>query len=85
MYCLEWWLYEIAGLLSGIISEVELGAQSIIYELAAIAYVVIPLHYFFSCSWGFSLPLNNFALFTLLEAYTPQTPKSIHWLWFYPQ
>uniref|UniRef100_G3QBJ6 Multidrug and toxin extrusion protein n=1 Tax=Gasterosteus aculeatus aculeatus TaxID=481459 RepID=G3QBJ6_GASAC len=39
MLCLEWWLYEIAGFLAGVISEVELGAQSIIYEMAAIAYM----------------------------------------------
>ncbi|KAM9846399.1 multidrug and toxin extrusion protein 1-like [Aulostomus maculatus] len=39
MHCLEWWLYEIAGFLAGAISEVELGAQSIVYELAAIAYM----------------------------------------------
>ncbi|XP_037604792.1 multidrug and toxin extrusion protein 1-like [Sebastes umbrosus] len=39
MLCLEWWLYEIAGFLAGIISEVELGAQSIVYEMAAIAYM----------------------------------------------
>uniref|UniRef100_A0A3Q3FJX6 Multidrug and toxin extrusion protein n=1 Tax=Labrus bergylta TaxID=56723 RepID=A0A3Q3FJX6_9LABR len=39
MYCLEWWLYEIAGFLAGLISEVELGAQSIVYEVAAIAYM----------------------------------------------
>ncbi|KAM7398046.1 hypothetical protein PAMA_006082 [Pampus argenteus] len=39
MHCLEWWLYEIAGFLAGMISEVELGAQSIVYELAAIAYM----------------------------------------------
>ncbi|XP_059207193.1 multidrug and toxin extrusion protein 1-like [Centropristis striata] len=39
MHCLEWWLYEIAGFLAGIISEVELGAQSIVYQLAAIAYM----------------------------------------------
>ncbi|XP_071316836.1 multidrug and toxin extrusion protein 1-like isoform X2 [Trachinotus anak] len=39
MHCLEWWLYEIAGFLAGIISEVELGAHSIVYELAAIAYM----------------------------------------------
>uniref|UniRef100_A0A665XBQ5 Multidrug and toxin extrusion protein n=1 Tax=Echeneis naucrates TaxID=173247 RepID=A0A665XBQ5_ECHNA len=39
MHCLEWWLYEIAGFLAGIVSEVELGAQSIVYELAAIAYM----------------------------------------------
>uniref|UniRef100_A0A3Q1D0V1 Multidrug and toxin extrusion protein n=1 Tax=Amphiprion ocellaris TaxID=80972 RepID=A0A3Q1D0V1_AMPOC len=39
MYCLEWWLYEIAGFLAGIISETELGAQSVVYQLAAIAYM----------------------------------------------
>ncbi|KAJ4929628.1 hypothetical protein JOQ06_018651 [Pogonophryne albipinna] len=39
MLCLEWWLYEIAGFLAGIISEVELGAQSIVYQLAAIVYM----------------------------------------------
>ncbi|XP_040908150.1 multidrug and toxin extrusion protein 1-like [Toxotes jaculatrix] len=39
MMCLEWWLYEIAGFLAGIISEVELGAHSIIYEVAVIAYM----------------------------------------------
>ncbi|XP_038563369.1 multidrug and toxin extrusion protein 1-like isoform X1 [Micropterus salmoides] len=39
MYCLEWWLYEIAGFLAGIISEVELGAHSIVYEVAAIAFM----------------------------------------------
>ncbi|XP_036974787.1 multidrug and toxin extrusion protein 1-like isoform X1 [Acanthopagrus latus] len=38
MHCLEWWLYEIAAFLAGIISEVELGAQSVVYQLAAIAY-----------------------------------------------
>lgn len=40
MNCLEWWLYEIAGFLAGIISEVELGAQSVAYELAAVSYTV---------------------------------------------
>ncbi|XP_010788226.1 multidrug and toxin extrusion protein 1 [Notothenia coriiceps] len=39
MLCLEWWLYEIAGFLAGMISEVELGAQSIVYQLAAIVYM----------------------------------------------
>uniref|UniRef100_A0A3Q1H8V1 Multidrug and toxin extrusion protein n=1 Tax=Acanthochromis polyacanthus TaxID=80966 RepID=A0A3Q1H8V1_9TELE len=39
MYCLEWWLYEIAGFLAGIISETELGAQSVVYQLAAVAYM----------------------------------------------
>lgn len=40
MNCLEWWLYEIAGFLAGIVSEVELGAQSVAYELAAVNYTV---------------------------------------------
>ncbi|XP_019108674.2 multidrug and toxin extrusion protein 1 isoform X1 [Larimichthys crocea] len=39
MHCLEWWLYEIVGFLAGIISEVELGAQSVVYNLAAIVYM----------------------------------------------
>ncbi|TRZ03382.1 hypothetical protein DNTS_008646 [Danionella cerebrum] len=34
MLCVEWWTYEI-----GLISEAELGAQSVIYELATIAYM----------------------------------------------
>lgn len=40
MNCLEWWLYEITGFLAGIISELELGAQSVVYQLAALAYMV---------------------------------------------
>lgn len=40
MNCLEWWLYEITGFLAGIISELELGAQSVVYQLAALAYTV---------------------------------------------
>uniref|UniRef100_A0A8C2WQ51 Multidrug and toxin extrusion protein n=1 Tax=Cyclopterus lumpus TaxID=8103 RepID=A0A8C2WQ51_CYCLU len=39
MLCLEWWLFEIGGFLAGVISEVELGAQSIVYELTVIAYM----------------------------------------------
>ncbi|XP_068590805.1 multidrug and toxin extrusion protein 1-like isoform X1 [Cebidichthys violaceus] len=39
MLCLEWWMFEIGGFLAGVISEVELGAQSIAYELAVIAYM----------------------------------------------
>ncbi|KAM4603932.1 multidrug and toxin extrusion protein 1-like [Polymixia lowei] len=39
MLCLEWWMFEIGGFLAGLISEVELGAQSIVYELATIAYM----------------------------------------------
>lgn len=48
MLCLEWWMFEIGGFLSGVISETELAAQSIIYQMAVIAYMVQskanPLH-----------------------------------------
>ncbi|XP_067232652.1 solute carrier family 47 member 2, tandem duplicate 2 [Chanodichthys erythropterus] len=36
MLCVDWWTFEIGGFLAGLISEVELGAQSVIYELASI-------------------------------------------------
>ncbi|XP_047433694.1 multidrug and toxin extrusion protein 1-like [Mugil cephalus] len=39
MLCLEWWMFEIGGFLAGIISEAELGAQSVTYELAVVAYM----------------------------------------------
>ncbi|XP_056136489.1 multidrug and toxin extrusion protein 1-like [Lampris incognitus] len=39
MLCLEWWMFEVGGFLAGVISEVELGAQSIVYELATTAYM----------------------------------------------
>ncbi|KAM9314779.1 multidrug and toxin extrusion protein 1-like [Pholidichthys leucotaenia] len=39
MLCLEWWLFEVGGFLAGVISEAELGAQSVIYELLVIAYM----------------------------------------------
>ncbi|XP_039549705.1 multidrug and toxin extrusion protein 1 isoform X2 [Pimephales promelas] len=39
MLCVEWWTYEIGGFLAGLISEAELGAQSIVYEVATIAYM----------------------------------------------
>ncbi|XP_059187821.1 multidrug and toxin extrusion protein 1 [Centropristis striata] len=39
MLCVEWWTYEIGSFLAGLISEVELGAQSVVYELANIAYM----------------------------------------------
>ncbi|XP_058857354.1 multidrug and toxin extrusion protein 1-like [Acipenser ruthenus] len=40
MLCIECWTYEIGGFLAGLISEVELGAQSVFYELAYIIYMV---------------------------------------------
>ncbi|XP_051732589.1 solute carrier family 47 member 2, tandem duplicate 2 [Ctenopharyngodon idella] len=36
MLCVDWWTFEIGGFLAGLINEVELGAQSVIYELASI-------------------------------------------------
>uniref|UniRef100_A0AAQ6AFD0 Multidrug and toxin extrusion protein n=1 Tax=Amphiprion ocellaris TaxID=80972 RepID=A0AAQ6AFD0_AMPOC len=39
MLCAEWWLFEIGGFLAGVISEAELGAQSVIYQLTVIAYM----------------------------------------------
>lgn len=39
MLCVEWWTYEIGGFLAGLISEVELGAQAVVYELANVAYI----------------------------------------------
>uniref|UniRef100_A0A3Q4GVK5 Multidrug and toxin extrusion protein n=1 Tax=Neolamprologus brichardi TaxID=32507 RepID=A0A3Q4GVK5_NEOBR len=38
MYCLEWWLYEIAGFLAGVISETELAAQSVVYEVMIVVF-----------------------------------------------
>ncbi|XP_053363546.1 multidrug and toxin extrusion protein 1 [Clarias gariepinus] len=35
----EWWTYELGAFLAGLISEVELGSQSVTYELANIAYM----------------------------------------------
>ncbi|XP_070761645.1 multidrug and toxin extrusion protein 1 [Enoplosus armatus] len=39
MMCVEWWTYEIGSFLAGLINEVELGAQSVVYELANVAYM----------------------------------------------
>ncbi|KAM9006444.1 multidrug and toxin extrusion protein 1 isoform X1 [Sarcophilus harrisii] len=40
MLCIEWWAYEIGSFLSGTISMVELGAQSVVYELATVVYMI---------------------------------------------
>ncbi|KAI5269597.1 multidrug and toxin extrusion protein 1 [Manis pentadactyla] len=40
MLCIEWWAYEIGSFLSGTLGTVELGAQSIVYELATIVYMI---------------------------------------------
>ncbi|CAI9584845.1 unnamed protein product [Staurois parvus] len=39
MVCIEWWTYEIGSFLVGLISVVELGAQSVIYQVT-IAYMI---------------------------------------------
>ncbi|KAM9349927.1 multidrug and toxin extrusion protein 1-like [Symphorus nematophorus] len=39
MLCLEWWTFEIGGVFAGVISEVELGAQSIVHQMVTIAYL----------------------------------------------
>ncbi|XP_042353453.1 multidrug and toxin extrusion protein 1-like [Plectropomus leopardus] len=39
MLCLEWWTFEIGGLLAGVISEVELGAQSVVHQLVTITFM----------------------------------------------
>ncbi|XP_056139645.1 multidrug and toxin extrusion protein 1 [Lampris incognitus] len=39
MLCVEWWTYEIGSFLAGLISEVELGAQAVVFELTSIAYM----------------------------------------------
>nr|XP_057936412.1 multidrug and toxin extrusion protein 1 [Doryrhamphus excisus]XP_057936413.1 multidrug and toxin extrusion protein 1 [Doryrhamphus excisus] len=39
MLCVEWWTFEIGSFLAGLISEVELGAQSIVYELSNVAFM----------------------------------------------
>uniref|UniRef100_G3VW09 Multidrug and toxin extrusion protein n=1 Tax=Sarcophilus harrisii TaxID=9305 RepID=G3VW09_SARHA len=40
MICIEWWAYEIGSLLIGLLSVVELSAQSIIYEVSTIMYMI---------------------------------------------
>ena len=47
MLCLTWWTFEIGGLLAGVISEVELGAQSVVYQIYNIAYSVILIQFTF--------------------------------------
>ncbi|XP_058270036.1 multidrug and toxin extrusion protein 1 isoform X3 [Hemibagrus wyckioides] len=39
MLCAEWWTYELGAFLAGLISDVELGAQSVTFALANIAYM----------------------------------------------
>lgn len=58
MLCLEWWVVEVGGFLAGVISEAELGAQSITYELAILAYMVTPLSFACMLTWRYILELH---------------------------
>ncbi|XP_053130694.1 multidrug and toxin extrusion protein 1 isoform X3 [Hemicordylus capensis] len=40
MTCIEWWTFEIGSFLIGLLSVLELSVQSIIYEVATIAYMI---------------------------------------------
>ncbi|XP_034044604.1 multidrug and toxin extrusion protein 1-like [Thalassophryne amazonica] len=40
MLCLEWWIFELGGFLSGLISEAEVGAQSISCQISFIIYMI---------------------------------------------
>ncbi|XP_078536020.1 multidrug and toxin extrusion protein 1-like isoform X2 [Lissotriton helveticus] len=38
--CFEWWIYEIGNLVAGLISVTELGAQSVMYQICTVAYML---------------------------------------------
>ncbi|KAK7929683.1 hypothetical protein WMY93_006078 [Mugilogobius chulae] len=40
MLCLEWWMFEIGSFLAGLISEVELGSQSVVYQISMILFSI---------------------------------------------
>lgn len=40
MVCLEWWCFEIGTILSGTLDTFELGAQSILFQMEGITYMV---------------------------------------------
>ncbi|XP_029142388.1 multidrug and toxin extrusion protein 1-like [Protobothrops mucrosquamatus] len=40
MICIEWWTFEIGSFLIGLLSVLDLSAQSIIYEIATVAYMI---------------------------------------------
>ncbi|XP_078278363.1 multidrug and toxin extrusion protein 1-like [Rhinoraja longicauda] len=44
MICFEWWSYEIGIFLAGLIDEVELGAQCVVYQILTAGYM-LPLGY----------------------------------------
>ncbi|XP_057700553.1 multidrug and toxin extrusion protein 1-like [Corythoichthys intestinalis] len=40
MFCMEWWAFEVGGFLASYISEVELGAQSVMYQLTVVSFMI---------------------------------------------
>ncbi|XP_067866728.1 multidrug and toxin extrusion protein 1-like [Heterodontus francisci] len=40
MLCIEWWMFDIGTFLAGLINEVQLGAQSIIYQIINTVYMI---------------------------------------------
>ncbi|XP_038670509.1 multidrug and toxin extrusion protein 1-like isoform X2 [Scyliorhinus canicula] len=66
MLCIEWWTYEIGIILAGLIDEVELGAQAIIFQVVSTAYM-IPL--------GFSIAVG-ISVGNALGAGDPQQAKT---------
>ncbi|XP_040298047.1 multidrug and toxin extrusion protein 1-like [Bufo bufo] len=49
MLCIEWWAFEVGIILSGVLSMEDLGAQTIIYQMATIVFMV-PLGYSIAAS-----------------------------------
>ncbi|KAK5858506.1 hypothetical protein PBY51_002639 [Eleginops maclovinus] len=39
MVCFEWWVWEVGGLLAGVLGEVDLAAQHVMVEIGAIAFM----------------------------------------------
>lgn len=40
MICFDWWSYEIGAFLAGLINEVELGAQCVVYQILTAVYMI---------------------------------------------
>uniref|UniRef100_A0AAV2LCU6 Uncharacterized protein n=1 Tax=Knipowitschia caucasica TaxID=637954 RepID=A0AAV2LCU6_KNICA len=51
MLCLEFWVFELGCFLAGMISEEELGAQGIIYNLISISFIVHLKCFVAGCDW----------------------------------
>ena len=40
MLCIEWWSFEVGVFLTGLLGKTELGAQSVIFQLETVSYMV---------------------------------------------